>query len=515
VYGERQITGLTPTGYDEIAEDDVALAQRKILNFKGEDFNVTDDAGTLSTDVELADELFGLHRVNIPGQTTYGTGVEMTPGPDALAYLVGDRNYNYTVDIGFFGLKLLTLPPAVHFGGVQTAQQNMNFLGGGFLFWNNATLRNDPSIAAMTLSGLYALASQPTYRADTLNATMAGAAYDLFSSPVFEGVSGATLAASGFGAASVVSNMTINSGVTSFLSRKGFTYNDVVGTGIGVSPTQTLLSQTAVDVAPLVNARNNCAISLGYGAFTHPTGNFAVHQATEDPWVVNGAVSNKIRTITASRALDSTDNTIICAASSTIQLTLPLSSTCSGREYECYLASAASVSILVTAPDALNGVTTNPAYSMTTPTSFMTVRSNGSGWAITKAGIAPAVTLGSELILNGTFAGSTNWTGTGWTIGAPAGLATTTANSSALVQTSAAFVANATYRLVYTVSGYSAGTIEPRFGGTLYLYTLRSADGTYTEDVTITGTAPTQFRFSVVGFTGSVSAVSIKQVTGL
>lgn len=102
-----------------------------------------------------------------------------------------------------------------------------------------------------------------------------------------------------------------------------------------------------------------------------------------------------------------------------------------------------------------------------------------------------------EKVTNGTFTGSsTGWTvGTGWTWVDAANdymQLSPTAGQGTLSQTpSGGIVIGQVYVLVYTISGYSAGTITPSCGGVTL--TSRSGNGTFTEQFTATSTADLVF----------------------
>lgn len=104
-------------------------------------------------------------------------------------------------------------------------------------------------------------------------------------------------------------------------------------------------------------------------------------------------------------------------------------------------------------------------------------------------------------VQNGDFTTDTLWTkGTGWTISAgTASCDGTQAGDSDLTQASADLVAplinGVEYEVTFTVSGYTAGNITPRVGGTLG--TARNANGTYTETIAAGAGADIDFRGDV------------------
>lgn len=103
-------------------------------------------------------------------------------------------------------------------------------------------------------------------------------------------------------------------------------------------------------------------------------------------------------------------------------------------------------------------------------------------------GLLIAPTLGPERVSNGTFASDSQWTkGTGWSISG--GKANKVAGGGSLTQTIAsdpALKAGATYRITYTISGWTGGlgiTAGILATPSNVWGTARSANGTYTEDL--------------------------------
>lgn len=82
----------------------------------------------------------------------------------------------------------------------------------------------------------------------------------------------------------------------------------------------------------------------------------------------------------------------------------------------------------------------------------------------------------------------------------------------ALTQTIAGLANGTTYRVVYTISGRTAGNLTLKVGGTSG--TARTADGTYTEDVVAGADGTISFYAADGNFDGSVDDVSIKEITG-
>jgi len=108
---------------------------------------------------------------------------------------------------------------------------------------------------------------------------------------------------------------------------------------------------------------------------------------------------------------------------------------------------------------------------------------------------------------------------TSWTEGAGyypavdgAGALTNKANavaSNADLEQDVSAVAGETYRVVFTLSGFSGTSVTPQIGGVNG--TARSANGTHTEEVTATGTGNLKFQGS--SFTGQIDTVSAKKIT--
>jgi hypothetical protein len=120
--------------------------------------------------------------------------------------------------------------------------------------------------------------------------------------------------------------------------------------------------------------------------------------------------------------------------------------------------------------------------------------------------------IGDELVTNGTFDTDSDWTkGTGWTI---SGVATATSATSGLYQ-ALSLVAGNTYRVTYTVSGFSAGSVRPRFiGGTVASGAPVAANGTHTDYLVATsGTLGLDITGSI--FTGTIDNISVTEIDPL
>lgn len=118
--------------------------------------------------------------------------------------------------------------------------------------------------------------------------------------------------------------------------------------------------------------------------------------------------------------------------------------------------------------------------------------------------------LGSDTIVNGVFAADTNWTkDAGVTIAAGVATWTAAADDSGLSQAQS-LTAGTIYKIVFTVSGYTAGGLYPSFtGGTLVTGTEVTANGTYTQYLTaVTGNTTIEFASN-----GASTTLNIDNVT--
>lgn len=115
----------------------------------------------------------------------------------------------------------------------------------------------------------------------------------------------------------------------------------------------------------------------------------------------------------------------------------------------------------------------------------------------------------TESLTNGTFTGgTTGWTATGWTYGTN-NIKHDTGNTTSLSQ-AAVLQTGHLYRVRFTVSGMTAGTLTP-YCGTGGAGTAISQDGTYCQDIMCTTT--TAFLLTpTTGFDGTVDNVSVKEV---
>lgn len=115
----------------------------------------------------------------------------------------------------------------------------------------------------------------------------------------------------------------------------------------------------------------------------------------------------------------------------------------------------------------------------------------------------------TDQVTNGGFDADSDWTkGTGWTIGS--GVASCDGSGGSLDQDSIV-TAGVIYKLVWTMTGRTAGAVTPKVGG--QAATERNADGTYTDYVTAGSTdAKLVMQSTGAGFNGSIDNVSLEPV---
>lgn len=118
-----------------------------------------------------------------------------------------------------------------------------------------------------------------------------------------------------------------------------------------------------------------------------------------------------------------------------------------------------------------------------------------------------------NLLTNGGFDSSASWTlGTGWTIGS--GVATHASGSAGNLSQALAFVSGKYYRIAFTVSGISAGSVSPQFtGGTTRSGTLRNANGTYSDRLQAVTGNNTFGMLSTPALAGSIDNLVVYQET--
>ena len=129
--------------------------------------------------------------------------------------------------------------------------------------------------------------------------------------------------------------------------------------------------------------------------------------------------------------------------------------------------------------------------------------------------LKPDGSLGSELIADGGFDSASGWTkGTGWSIsgGVASCDGTQTATTDLHETAKNGLVDGKTYRIEYTITSYSAGSIRVKAGNTGF-GTYRSATGTYVENIVAGVTSFTAVQFNAdADFVGSIDNVSCKEM---
>ena len=119
---------------------------------------------------------------------------------------------------------------------------------------------------------------------------------------------------------------------------------------------------------------------------------------------------------------------------------------------------------------------------------------------------------GSELVTNGDFATDSNWTkGTGWSISSGTANANS-ASSSYFYQNINELGVGKTYKVTYTITSYTSGSVVAGIGDLLgNRGVTRNAIGTYTDTITfVNNTANSYFGFfATSSFIGSIDNVSV------
>lgn len=125
--------------------------------------------------------------------------------------------------------------------------------------------------------------------------------------------------------------------------------------------------------------------------------------------------------------------------------------------------------------------------------------------------------LGSELITSANdrnFGGAGNWTGTNWSIVSAAFKHATGNTADATLTnanlTSGAIDSGGVYRLVFTVTGRTAGTLTPKLGTATG--TAVSTNATFTQDITANAETPNLLFTPSSDFDGSIDDISLKRL---
>jgi hypothetical protein len=118
---------------------------------------------------------------------------------------------------------------------------------------------------------------------------------------------------------------------------------------------------------------------------------------------------------------------------------------------------------------------------------------------------------GSEMVVNGSFTGDTDWTkGADWTL--PGTVATCAPGAGTVLEPAAALtvVAGATYQVTYTMSGFTAGTCTVSIGGTSG--SARGSNATFTELLVASDTSNLKFTGNAAG-NYNIDDASVKLVS--
>lgn len=123
--------------------------------------------------------------------------------------------------------------------------------------------------------------------------------------------------------------------------------------------------------------------------------------------------------------------------------------------------------------------------------------------------------VGVELVTNGGFDADSGWTkGAGVTISSGFANFAAVTNTVALYQ-NAGLAASKTYRITFTISSVSAGSIAPQLnGGANVLSSEVSAIGTYTAYLSNSASNGI-VSFIAADFTGSIDNISVREVSGI
>lgn len=117
-----------------------------------------------------------------------------------------------------------------------------------------------------------------------------------------------------------------------------------------------------------------------------------------------------------------------------------------------------------------------------------------------------------NLVTNGTFDSDANWTkGTGWTISG--GVATKAAGTASSLLQENIVVSGKSYYVQFTISSYVSGSMYVILDGS-GSGTSRSANGTYTENITASGGNGRFSLYASSGFVGDIDNVSIFETDG-
>jgi len=126
-------------------------------------------------------------------------------------------------------------------------------------------------------------------------------------------------------------------------------------------------------------------------------------------------------------------------------------------------------------------------------------------------GVLPTYAEGIDLVTNGGFDSGSNWsTPSSWEI-IDGKLEGTNVNAVSTTQAGFLFLGK-TFLVTYTLSDYVQGNVRVYLGGTQPT-SNRSANGTYSEYITITTANTTLYIQGISNFTGNIDNISVKEVT--
>lgn len=124
---------------------------------------------------------------------------------------------------------------------------------------------------------------------------------------------------------------------------------------------------------------------------------------------------------------------------------------------------------------------------------------------------------GTELITGTTdrdFSGSGNWTGTNWAVNSGTLKHTTGSTSNAVLAnanlTASSIIAGRYYQVTYTITGRTAGTVQPKIG--TGLGTAQSVDGTYTDYIAAAADNADLTFTPTSAFDGAIDNVSVQRI---
>lgn len=127
-------------------------------------------------------------------------------------------------------------------------------------------------------------------------------------------------------------------------------------------------------------------------------------------------------------------------------------------------------------------------------------------WAIVSNAAVATPHIGADVIVNGGFAADANWNkGAGWTIAA--GVASAAAASSDISAIVAPLTIGTWYRYGFSISGFSAGTVQAVVGG--YSSPTRNANSGYQETARASSTA---FLMRGAGYTGNLDNIACQPI---